>query len=98
MYTNPKEAFTNIFAKKWTTVVNRILKDTEVREILIETLAFKNANSGCKRRNRPLMAKSALIDEWIRKTTDIGSHIYKVILIGELISKKFFKKSKYQMF
>lgn len=75
--------------KKWTTVVNRILKDTEVREILIETLAFKNANSGCKRGNRPLMAKSALIDEWIRKTTDIGSHTYNVTLIGEVISKFF---------
>lgn len=35
--------------KKWTSVVNKILKDTEVREILIETLAFKNANSRCKK-------------------------------------------------
>lgn len=73
--------------QKWTSVVNRIVKDREVREILIETLAFKNANSGCKKEIRPLMAKSALIDECIRNTTDIGSHIYDVTLIREVISK-----------
>lgn len=36
------------------------------------------------------MAKSALIDEWIKKTTDIGSHTYDVTLIGKVISKKIF--------
>lgn len=42
--------------------------DSEVRQILIESLAFENANSECER-----VVKQ---DEWIRNTADIGSPAY----------------------
>ena len=32
-----------------------------------------------------LKAKSAPIDEWINDIVDIGSHLYKINLIGKLI-------------
>jgi hypothetical protein len=48
-----------------TSAVNRIVSDSEVIKILIESLVFENANSECKRMMRPLKARSAPIDEWI---------------------------------
>jgi hypothetical protein len=40
---------------------------------------------------RSLEESTAPIDEWIRNTTDIGSHSFDVTLIGEAISKGFDK-------
>jgi hypothetical protein len=58
---DPKEAFTE-FLKRLTSAVNRIVSDSGVRQILIKSLAFENANSDCKRVIRPLKARSAPID------------------------------------
>lgn len=57
----PNEAF-NDFLKRLTSAVNRIVSDSGVRQILIKSLAFENANSDCKRVIRPLKARSAPID------------------------------------
>lgn len=79
----PKEAF-NYFLQRLTSVVNRIISDSEVRKILIEFLAFKKANLECKWAIRPLKARSALKDQEIRNLADIGSHIYDATLIGKV--------------
>ena len=42
-----------------------------------ESLAFENDNSEYKRVIRSLKERSAPIDEWIRDTADIGSHIFE---------------------
>ena len=57
----------------------RMISDSEVRQILIESLAFENANSECKRVIRPLKARSAPIDEWIRNIADIGPTLIKLL-------------------
>lgn len=43
-----KEDFTD-FLQRLASAVNRIAPDSEVRQILIESLAFENANSECER-------------------------------------------------
>lgn len=71
-----------------TSAVNRIIADSEVRKkVLIESLAFKNPNSECKRVIRPFKARSARIDEWIKDPASVGSHVYSANLTGEVISK-----------
>ena len=83
----PKEAFTD-FLQRLTSGVNRIVSDSEVRQILIKSLTFDNADSESQRVIRSLKARSALLDTWIRNMADIGSYIYDATLIGEAISKR----------
>ena len=47
MIQGPKEAFTDLL-QRLTSTVNRIVSDSEVRQILITFLAFENANSEYK--------------------------------------------------
>ena len=75
--------------QKFTPAINRIALDPEVRQILIDSLAFKNGNSECKKVIGPLKARSAAMDEWIRNTDDIEFHTCDPTLIGEVISKGF---------
>ena len=75
----PKETFTD-FSQRLISAANRMISDPEVRQILIECLAFENANSECKRVMMPAKARSTPIDECIRQTVDIGSHTYDDIL------------------
>lgn len=44
----PKEAFTIFFLQRLTLTVNRIVSDPKDRQVLIEPLAFENANSEFK--------------------------------------------------
>jgi hypothetical protein len=46
---------------------------------------------------KPLKASSAPIDEWIRNPADIGSSLYDVTLIGEVVSNDFEKILKCQV-
>ena len=60
----PKEVFAG-FLQRLTSAVNRMIPNSEARQIIIESLAFENANSLCKRIIRPLKARSAPLEEWI---------------------------------
>jgi hypothetical protein len=60
----PKSAFTIFFLQRLTSAVNKIVSDSEVRQILMRSLAFENANSECKGAIRPFKATSEPIDEW----------------------------------
>lgn len=90
----PKSAFTIFFLQRLTSAVNKIVSDSEVRQILITFLAFENANSEYKSMIRPLKTRSEPIDEWIRNMADIDSHSYYATLIGEVISERSKKKIK----
>ena len=59
-------------------------------------LIQKNANPGCKLAIRHLKARVP-VDEWIRYTVYIGSHVYDT-WIGEVISKNFKKNQKVRYF
>lgn len=89
---SPKEAF-NYTLQRLTSAVNRIVSDSEVRKILIEFLAFKNANLECKWVIRSLKARSAPKDQEIRNLADSGAHIYDGTLVRKVISRSL-KKNK----
>lgn len=59
-----KETFTD-FLQRLISAVNRMIFNSEARQIIIESLPFKNANTQCKRVTRPLKARSAPLEEWI---------------------------------
>ena len=77
--------------QRLTSAVNGIASDSEVRQTLIESLAFETANSECKRVIRSLKMRLTPIDKWIGNAADIGSYIYDGTLIGEVISERFLK-------
>lgn len=76
-----EEAFIDFYLQRLTSAVNTMISDSEVEKILIESLAFENSNSKCKRVIRSLKARLASIDEYIRKTSDLVSHAYDAGLI-----------------
>ena len=41
------------------------MKNPEAKHVLIESLAFENANLECRKTLGPLKVRSAPIDEWI---------------------------------
>ena len=47
------------------------MTDSEARRVLIESLAFENANLECKKILGPLKVRSAPIDEWILHTMNV---------------------------
>lgn len=73
--------------QRLTSARNRIVSDSVVRRVLIDTLALKMLIQNGKK-IRPLKARSTLVEEWIRHMVDIGSHVYDANLIEEVISKK----------
>ena len=82
----PKEVFMD-FLQRLTSEVNRMIPNSEARQIIIESLAFENANSLCKKLIRPLKEKSAPLEEWIRDTIIIDSPDHDYTWIGEVISR-----------
>ena len=60
----PKEAFMD-FLQRLTSAVNRMIPNSEARQIIIESLAFENASSLCKRIIRLLKVKLSSLEEWI---------------------------------
>ena len=58
----PKEAFMD-FLQRLTSTVNRMIPNSEARQIIIESLTFENANSLSKRIIRSLKARSASLEE-----------------------------------
>ena len=63
----PKEAFID-FLQRLTSAVNRMIPNSEARQIIIESLPFENASSLCKSLIRPLKERSAPLEEWIHDT------------------------------
>ena len=64
-----------------------MIQNSEARQITIQSLAFENANSQCKRISRPLKARSAPLEEWIRDTNNIKSYDHDDAWVGEEISR-----------
>ena len=83
---SPRETFTD-FLQRLTSAVNRTVPDSEARRIIIESLAFENANAQCKRILRPLKARSAPIEDWIRETINVNLYDNDDNLVGELLSR-----------
>ena len=67
--------------------MERSVSDSAARKAIIESLVFENANVKCKEVIRPLRVRSALIEEWIRYTTGVGSHSPDKTVIGEAATR-----------
>lgn len=59
--------------------------DPETRQSFTKILAFENANTEYERIIKPLKAHGASIDEWIRKTMDIGYQKYNANIVARNI-------------
>jgi hypothetical protein len=54
---------------------------------IIDSLAFENTNAEWKEAIRPLRARSASIDEWIRYAANVGSCSPDMTVIGEAATR-----------
>ena len=64
------------------------ITDPDVRQMLIESLAFENANLEYKKILGPLKVRSAPMDEWILHTMNIETFDYNTeSWVGEAIFK-----------
>ena len=72
IFQGPREPFTD-FLQRLTIAINRAVSDTNLRQILTESLAFNNANIECKRILMPLKVRAAPLEEWIQYTNGIES-------------------------
>ena len=81
-----REPFTD-FLQRLTKAVQLGVTDPEARHVLIESLAFENANLECKKILGPLKVRSAPIDEWILHTMNVETFDYSTeAWVGEVIS------------
>ena len=82
-----REPFTD-FVQRLIKVLDIGVTDPEARRILLESLAFENANTECKKITGPLRSRSAPMEEWIQHTMNIETFSYNdESWVGEAISK-----------
>ncbi|OWK12074.1 hypothetical protein Celaphus_00003795, partial [Cervus elaphus hippelaphus] len=67
--------------------LNKIVAQPGLRDLLIQVLAYDNANSECKKVIQPLKALGAPLEEYLKVCQDIGSEPYKVQLLAQALSK-----------
>lgn len=80
------EAFTD-YLQSLVSAINKAVSDPDVRQMVIEILAFENGNNECKRVIRPLKVQTAPMDKCIRDMTHTGSHEYHTNIIGKYIAR-----------
>ena len=57
------------------------------RDLLMQVLAYDNANSECKNVIQPLKAQGDPVEEYLKVCQDIGSEPYKMQLLAQALSK-----------
>ena len=70
-----------------------MILNSDVRQIIIESLTFENANAQNNRVIKSLKSRSALLEEWIQDTISIESHDHDDVWIAEMFSRGL-KKNK----
>ena len=82
-----REPFSD-FLQRLTKAVQIGIPDPEARNIVIESLAYENANVECKRILGPLKLRSAPLDEWVLHTMNVDTFDYgNETWVQEAISK-----------
>lgn len=61
--------------------------NSEARQIKIESVAFENANSKCRRKIRLLKLWSTPLEEWVQETFNIEFHDQDNAWVGVVIYK-----------
>lgn len=60
----------------------------ELRDLLLQMLAYDNANTECQRVLRPLKATGARMEDYIKACADIGSPTYQANLLATAVKGK----------
>lgn len=67
--------------------LNKTVAQPGLRDLLMQVLAYENANSECKKVIQPLKAQGAPLEEYLKVCQDIGSEPYKMQLLAQVLSK-----------
>ena len=67
--------------------LNKTVSQPGLRNLLMQVLAYDNANSECKKAIQPLKAQGAPLEEYLKVCQDIGSEPYKMQLLAQALSK-----------
>ena len=63
--------------------MERNVSDSAARKAITVSIVSEDANAECKEVIRPLRARSASIDEWVRYWVDVRHRSHDMTLIGE---------------
>ena len=75
-----------------------MIPNSEARQVIIESLAFENVNSLCRRIMRLSKASSAPMEDWIQDIINIESHDHDDAWTGEVISRGLRKNRNVQCY
>ena len=67
--------------------MERNVSDSAARKAITVSIVSEDANAECKEVIRPLRARSASIDEWIRHTVDVKPCSPDITVIGEAATR-----------
>ena len=67
--------------------LNKTVSQLDLRDLLMQVLAYDNANSEFKKVIQPLKAQCAPLEEYLNVRQDIGSEPYKIQLLAQTLSK-----------
>ena len=67
--------------------LNKTVAQPGLRNLLMQVLAYENANSECKKVIQPLKAQGAPLEEYLKVCQDIGSEPYKMQRLAQALSK-----------
>ena len=82
----PNELYTDFLARLRVAVKRAIERD-EISKILLQTLAFKNANPECKRILRPLKRQGTSIAKYIRACSGVGGAEHQANVFATALAK-----------
>jgi hypothetical protein len=84
---------TQIFLSRVRTAITKAVSQPDVQDLLLQTLAFENANADCQKALCPLRAQGAPLDEYIKACIDVGSESFKANLLAATLNNAI-KKGK----
>ena len=67
--------------------LTKTVSQPDLRDLLMQVLAYDNANSECKKATQPLKAQGAPLEKYLKVCQDIGSEPYKMQLLAQALSK-----------
>ena len=77
------------FISRLKEAIDKTVRQSDLREMLLQTLSFENANSECQKVIRPLKAQGASLEEYIKACADIGSEPYKANLLATALQDSY---------
>jgi hypothetical protein len=77
---------TKIFLSRLRTAITKAISQPDVQDLLLQTLAFENANADCQKPLHPLRAQGAPLDEYIKACMDVGSESFKANLLAAALN------------